>query len=144
MEDSIITQFARNIQRTQVAQELANLDVSRPGGSKPSGAPLVPDVPFDDLLFKPDSRPKNLKIGIIGAGMAGLYTAFILDKLSIPGVSYEILEASDRPGGRCFTHKFSDEQWDYYDIGAMRFPVNETMNRYRHKPDNISTLSTAL
>lgn len=133
VEYSIITQFARSIQRTQVAQELANLEILRPDGKKSSGAPLVPEVPLDDLLFKPGSRPENLtenlKIGIIGAGMAGLYTAFIFDTLSVPGVSYEILEASGRPGGRCLTHKFSEEQWDYYDVGAMRFPINETMNR---------------
>ncbi|TFK29189.1 hypothetical protein FA15DRAFT_752962 [Coprinopsis marcescibilis] len=60
-------------------------------------------------------------VGIIGAGMAGLYTALILTDLGIP---FQIIEASNRIGGRCFTHKFKDgEKYDYYDVGAMRFPL---------------------
>lgn len=80
VEYSIIPQFARNIQRTQVAQELANLEIPRPDGHKSSGAPLVPRVPLDDLLFKPGSRPENLteklKIGIIGTGIGGSIYGF--------------------------------------------------------------------
>jgi hypothetical protein len=36
------------------------------------------------------------------------------------------VEASDRAGGRLYTHKFSEAPHDYYDVGAMRwaeFPV---------------------
>lgn len=65
-------------------------------------------------------------VGIIGAGMAGLYTAMILKSLDI---SYEILEASDRIGGRVYTHRFSNAPGDYYDVGAMRFPDTPTMDR---------------
>lgn len=65
-------------------------------------------------------------VGIIGAGMAGLYTAMILKTLDI---SYEILEASDRIGGRVYTHRFSDDPGDYYDAGAMRFPDTPIMDR---------------
>ncbi|KAK7691011.1 hypothetical protein QCA50_006114 [Cerrena zonata] len=73
-----------------------------------------------------DSRP----ICIVGAGVAGLYAALILQDL---GIKYEILEASDRIGGRIWTHRFNgdvgynaarntSERYDYYDVGAMRFP----------------------
>ncbi|CAE6420362.1 unnamed protein product [Rhizoctonia solani] len=68
------------------------------------------------------------KIGIIGAGIAGLYTALILDWLNRDGpqFSYEILEANpDRIGGRLYTHHFKTKNpgtYDYYDVGAMRFP----------------------
>ena len=42
----------------------------------------------------------------------GLYTALILQSLN---VSYEIIEASNRTGGRMFTHKFSDGGFfDYF------------------------------
>ncbi len=36
----------------------------------------------------------------------------------------DILEATDRVGGRCYTHHFSSssEHHDYYDVGAMRIP----------------------
>lgn len=46
----------------------------------------------------------------------------ILDALNIPGLSYEIIEADNRVGGRVYTHKFSEATHDYYDVGAMRFP----------------------
>ncbi|EJD00156.1 FAD/NAD-binding domain-containing protein [Fomitiporia mediterranea MF3/22] len=50
----------------------------------------------------------------------------ILQDLGIP---YEILESSDRWGGRLFTHHFSDEEHDYFDVGAMRFPDTPLMKR---------------
>ncbi|KAG2039459.1 hypothetical protein BDR03DRAFT_860009 [Suillus americanus] len=60
-------------------------------------------------------------VGILGAGVGGLYTALILDSLNI---DYEILEASDRTGGRLFTYNFPNGgKYDYYDVGAMRFPL---------------------
>lgn len=79
-------------------------------------------------LWPPRHRdlPRPLHIGIIGAGMAGLYTAMILQSLEVP---YEIIEASDRIGGRVYTHYFSDDPGDYYDVGAMRFPDNPIMSR---------------
>lgn len=51
-------------------------------------------------------------VGILGAGVGGLYTALILQSLN---VSYEVIEASNRTGGRLFTHKFSDGGfYDYF------------------------------
>ena len=44
-------------------------------------------------------------------------------------VDYQILEASDKIGGRLLTHHFSEERHDYYDVGAMRFPNNGIMKR---------------
>ena len=72
--------------------------------------------------------PKQLKVGIIGAGCAGLYSALLLQYLGIP---FEILESSERAGGRVLTHYFTDERpsHDYYDIGAMRFPKTPIMDR---------------
>ncbi|KAL1848916.1 hypothetical protein Daus18300_013425 [Diaporthe australafricana] len=54
----------------------------------------------------------------------------LLDSL---GIDYDIHEGSDRIGGRIFTHRFNQTAWDkstpddpayydYYDVGAMRFP----------------------
>ena len=40
----------------------------------------------------------------------------ILDALEIPNLSYEILEGSDRVGGRVYTHRFSNRKHDYYDV----------------------------
>ncbi|KAK5996863.1 Putative bifunctional amine oxidase [Cladobotryum mycophilum] len=69
------------------------------------------------------------KVCIIGAGVAGLYIAMILDDLKIPNLTYDILESNTRVGGRLYTHYFSEEKHDYYDIGAMRYPKIPTMNR---------------
>lgn len=74
-----------------------------------------------------------LKVGIIGAGVAGLYTAMLLDSLNI---TYDIYEASDRIGGRIYTHRFDQEAWDnstpdepaYYDyyVSAPAICVHPT------------------
>lgn len=88
------------------------------------------DLPnLQDMKIYPLWPPRHRDIpkphvGIIGAGMAGLYTAMILKSLEI---SYEIIEASDRIGGRVYTHRFTDDPGDYYDVGAMRFPDNPIM-----------------
>ncbi|KZS88406.1 FAD/NAD(P)-binding domain-containing protein [Sistotremastrum niveocremeum HHB9708] len=77
-------------------------------------------------------KPVKDKVGIIGAGIAGLYAAMILKSL---GYDYEILEASQRIGGRAYTYHFNlpppgcPENYDYYDIGAMRFPDIPWMQR---------------
>ncbi|KAJ0373669.1 hypothetical protein COL26b_008139 [Colletotrichum chrysophilum] len=87
-------------------------------------------------------RHGHFKVGIVGAGAAGLFTALALDWINDTierykgagklKIEYEILEAAskDRFGGRLFTHHFSkDGTHDYYDVGAMRFPDNEVMSR---------------
>ncbi|KAF8593829.1 hypothetical protein BDV93DRAFT_460220 [Ceratobasidium sp. AG-I] len=61
----------------------------------------------------------------------------ILDSLDIP---YEIIEANNRIGGRIYTHRFNGEagkkapvgdpaRYDYFDIGAMRYPRIPFMDR---------------
>jgi len=57
--------------------------------------------------------PGRIVVGIIGAGAAGLYTAMILQDL---GIDYEIIEGSERPGGRIRTHEFKDgkKPWNYF------------------------------
>ncbi|KAF8594150.1 hypothetical protein BDV93DRAFT_459584 [Ceratobasidium sp. AG-I] len=61
----------------------------------------------------------------------------ILDSLEI---SYEIFEANNRIGGRIYTHRFNGEagknapvgdpaRYDYFDIGAMRYPRIPFMKR---------------
>ncbi|CAE6481563.1 unnamed protein product [Rhizoctonia solani] len=79
-------------------------------------------------IFKPLESGARIstpaKIGIVGAGIAGLYTALMLDWLDDPDFTYDILEANpDRVGGRLYTHHFDKKKkYEYYDVGAMRFP----------------------
>ncbi|KAK1990243.1 L-amino acid oxidase [Colletotrichum falcatum] len=85
----------------------------------------------------PTPNDVPLKVGIIGGGAAGLYAAILLDSL---GIDYDIHEVSDRVGGRIYTYHFDQETWDrstpddpayydYYDVGAMRFPPMAYMDR---------------
>ncbi|KUI69395.1 hypothetical protein VM1G_04950 [Cytospora mali] len=92
---------------------------------------------YSDHNKAPTRLEVPLKVGIVGAGAAGLYAAVLLDSL---GIDYDIYEASDRIGGRIYTYRFDQETWDdstpedpayydYYDVGAMRFPPLPYMDR---------------
>jgi hypothetical protein len=105
------------------------------------------------------ARPHGqvVKIGVIGAGVAGLYIGLMLDYLKAKSITegfefhydYDLLEANTSEthvGGRIYTHRFSQEKDDYYvsgeacnmylnimliiclqDAGAMRFPKLDWM-----------------
>ncbi|KAF4611779.1 hypothetical protein D9613_003929 [Agrocybe pediades] len=74
----------------------------------------------------------NGVVGIIGAGVGGLYSALILQSLNI---SFEIIEASDRIGGRLHTYKFEKGgKYDYFDLGAMRYPLPKTNSQGNYEP----------
>ena len=70
-------------------------------------------------------RRKNglepFRIAVIGGGMAGLYSAMLLQKY-IPDAKVKVLEADNRVGGRVYTYNFSDEPYQYFEAGAMRIP----------------------
>ena len=70
-------------------------------------------TPFLNDPSDPSESP-NRPVCIIGAGMAGLYTAMIFESLKI---SYHIVDADtrERIGGRMFTYKFPNGgPYDYY------------------------------
>ena len=85
------------------------------------------EYPTAPTVRTPSEIP--LKVGILGAGAAGLYAALLLDSL---GIDYDILEASDRVGGRMFTHRFNATAWanstpddpDYYDYVVSIHRIN--------------------
>ncbi|KAF5002046.1 hypothetical protein FGRMN_657 [Fusarium graminum] len=103
----------------------------------PAPAPRKPSTPHDHE----SGEPKTIKVGIIGAGAAGLFAGLVLDYLNVQlhgqaiplKFEYDIHEAAgpDRVGGRLFTYNFGGRRdfHDYYDVGAMRFPDNPVMKR---------------
>ncbi len=60
-----------------------------------------------------------MKIGIIGAGVAGLTAAF---ELRQHGFDITLMEATERIGGRVLTHYFDQDKKLYGELGAMRIP----------------------
>lgn len=71
----------------------------------------------------------GIRIGIIGAGLAGLSAAYELRKT---GAEITIFEAEEnRIGGRVYTHYFDQERLLHGELGAMRIPVShETVWHY--------------
>jgi hypothetical protein len=81
-------------------------------------------------------RHGHFKVGIVGAGVAGLFAGLALDWINeiierhtgigYLKIDYEILEAAseDRFGGRLYTHCFNkDGTHGYYDVGPCAFPI---------------------
>lgn len=63
-----------------------------------------------------------MHVGIIGAGISGLYTGLLLRR---EGHTVTIFEAADRVGGRIYTHRFTPQAKSddiYFEAGAMRIP----------------------
>ncbi|WP_129598907.1 flavin monoamine oxidase family protein [Anaerophilus nitritogenes] len=78
--------------------------------------------PPDITTISPAGSFKNKKIAIIGAGAAGLASAFELRKL---GFDITIFEASkERIGGRIYTYYFDKDKNLYGELGPMRIPVS--------------------
>jgi monoamine oxidase len=94
---------------------------------------------------KPEASAKPLPahqiktVGIVGAGMAGLYAGMLLQK---NGIKTQIFEADEkRLGGRIYTHRFTNDRNQYFEAGAMRLP-----NTPEQKPvfDLIKGLNSVL
>jgi monoamine oxidase len=85
-------------------------------------------VPIEKRLqeiAEADHGRKRKSVVVFGAGIAGLVTAYELRKL---GHRVEILEGSERIGGRIYTHYFGDGQ--YGELGAMRIPDSQDYTFY--------------
>lgn len=125
-ELSFTARYARQLIRESISRQLCALreshDTEQPTHPLGLGG-IGTNRASEEGAHLDDSAPLDVKFCIVGAGIAGLYTAMILKEL---GISFDLVEASDRAGGRLYTHKFSEAPHDYYDVGAMRwaeFPV---------------------
>ncbi|KAG1779144.1 hypothetical protein EV702DRAFT_123981 [Suillus placidus] len=121
-ELSFTARYARQLIHENISRQLCALRQSH-DKELPIHPPGLGGACSNDTLFS-TNRPSeegahlDVKFCIIGAGVAGLYIAMILKELGIP---FDLVEASDRAGGRFYTHRFSEAPHDYYDVGAMRW-----------------------
>ncbi|KAF5967184.1 amino-acid oxidase [Fusarium coicis] len=86
---------------------------------------------FDDvakLNCTSVSKAPNASIAVVGGGVSGLTTALMLDSIGLH--NWEIIEASDRVGGR-FRTKFVGGTQEFAEMGPMRLPYTVT-----YKSDN--------
>ncbi len=107
--------------------------------SAPSHAPLGalapvtmigPDFPFgyDDYVRHPaglgavPAECHGTEVGVIGAGLSGMVTAYELMRLGLKPVVYE----ADRIGGRLRSERFDGHPDAIAEMGAMRFPPSST------------------
>jgi len=69
------------------------------------------------------------RVTVIGAGIAGLVTAYELERL---GHRVEIIEASPDVGGRIDTHRFAVDgrPGPFAELGAMRIPAGHRLTRH--------------
>ncbi|WP_097027436.1 flavin monoamine oxidase family protein [Clostridium peptidivorans] len=77
--------------------------------------------PKDITTIALKNSGKGVKVAVIGAGEAGLAAAFELKKI---GCDITIFEASNRIGGRVYTHYFDCEGKYPVELGAMRIPAS--------------------
>lgn len=69
----------------------------------------------------PQGKAKNIRVAVIGGGEAGLCAAYELRKT---GCNITLFEASNRIGGRVYTHYFDKSKKHYGELGPMSIPAS--------------------
>ncbi|WP_459195869.1 flavin monoamine oxidase family protein [Wukongibacter baidiensis] len=78
--------------------------------------------PADITTIGSPGEFRNIRVGIIGGGLAGLSSAFELRKLGFDITIFDALE--DRIGGRVYTYYFDKDKNLYGELGPMRIPIS--------------------
>ncbi len=93
--------------------------------------------PPDITTILPPGACKNIRVAVIGGGLAGLSTAFELRKL---GFDITIFEAEERRiGGRIYTYYFDQQKNLYGELGAMRVSVSHETTWHYIDTFNLNT-----
>lgn len=104
----------------------------RDPGAKPPLSMVGPDFPFpyDEFRAHPagigsvPAAAHGTEIAVIGAGLAGVVTAYELMRMGLKPVVYEAESQAGRPviGGRMRSAEFDGHPGTVAEMGAMRFP----------------------
>ncbi|KAG8691046.1 hypothetical protein FRC08_010283 [Ceratobasidium sp. 394] len=89
--------------------------------------------------FRQDPVHPPLQVGIIGAGVAGLYAAMLLRD---QGHEVHLFEATNRVGGRVYTHRFTSGSNQYYEAGAMRIPCSSSQKPFFDLVEKLNSRPT--
>lgn len=92
---------------------------------------------FERIVQNDQLHKERKRVVILGAGIAGLTAAYELVQL---GHTVEIIEASNRVGGRIWTHTFKSTG-EYGELGAMRVPAGHD---YTHHYIEVARLTSSL
>ncbi|WP_430786452.1 flavin monoamine oxidase family protein [Virgibacillus flavescens] len=95
--------------------------------------------PYDMISIIKYGLPKTAdvkKITVVGAGIAGLVAASLLQDA---GHHVSILEGNNRVGGRIYTVREPFTPGNYIDMGAMRFPDTHELIKEYIKKFNLPT-----
>ncbi len=106
------------------------MSAAKEAAEKPPITMFGPDFPFayDNWVKHPAGLGKvpadrhGTEVAVIGAGIAGLLSAFELMKMGLKPVVYE----AGRLGGRLRSVPFEGAEGVIAELGAMRFPVSST------------------
>ena len=106
------------------------MSAAKAAAAKPPITMFGPDFPFayDNWVKHPAGLGKvpaerhGTEVAVIGAGIAGLLSAFELMKMGLKPVVYE----AGRLGGRLRSVPFEGAEGVIAELGAMRFPVSST------------------
>ncbi len=104
-----------------------------------TGANYVPPLTYVDVLYDHAGyltahqgrlgagSLAGKSVGIVGAGIAGLSSAYLL---AAQGAQVTVFEAGKRAGGRVYSMKPVKDDAALFELGAMRVPPSEQLFRY--------------
>lgn len=111
--NDVFARYGLNIAKALLDQTLENRPewTSAPSFYSSGAGTAIADHQYPRFIPK-CTHDDAIPVGILGGGMAGLYTGLMLASVGIP---FQILEATNRIGGRCYTYKFKEGgEWDFY------------------------------
>lgn len=115
---------AFTVRRRKARRSTSFADIADPMGPWFDGVEYLKEKEPDSAFV---AQAKGKSVGIVGGGMSGLMTAYLLESVGI--TNWKIIEASERIGGRVHTSYLNGtapEDYQYQEMGPMRFPVSLT------------------